>query len=288
MPTLPLPGAELYYESVGSGPLFLCISGAKGSKEDWDGLASQLKAHFTVVSYDRRGHSRSYLSMTTGQDYSCRLATDADDAARLIEHLSPGGEPATVMGSSSGAMVALELLSRHANVVRTLIPHEPPALKLLPNFSELSAKQQDIYDIYRAQGIPPALEMFGEAINAGAEAKFLPFAFDPKSGPFASSNVIYWFERELMFYPFRDFEADLQEDGGLKAHQDRLLLVRGRDSEKDAPQYIANACLKEKLGMEQPVLELPGAHFGYGVFPEAFAKELMHALQEKDSHYAGK
>ena len=286
MPILSAPGADLYYECVGSGPLFLCISGAKGSKEDWDGLASHLMSYFTVVSYDRRGHSRSYLSTTTGQDYSCRLATDADDAARLIEHLSPSGAHATVMGSSSGAIVALELLSRHPSVVRTLIPHEPPALRLLPNFAELSTKQQQIYDTYRAQGIPPALEMFGEAINAGAEAKYLPFAFGPKSSPFASSNVIYWFERELMHYPFRDFESDLQEDGGLRAHKDRLLLIRGRDSEKDAPQYMANACLKEKLRMEQPVLELPGAHFGYGVFPEAFAEELLRALRERDSYYA--
>ncbi len=288
MPILQVPGADLYYESVGSGPLFLCISGAKGSKEDWDGLASQLQSHFTVVSYDRRGHSRSYLSPTTGQDYSCRLSTDADDAARLIEHLSPSGEPATVIGSSSGAIVALELLSRHANVVRTLIPHEPPALKLLPNFSELSAKQQKIYDVYRAQGIPPALEVFAEAINAGSEIAGLRYAFDPKSGPFASSNVMYWFERELMYYPFRDFEADLKKGGGLESHQDRLLLARGRDSEKEAPQYQSNAYLKTELGMERPVLELPGAHFGYAMCPEAFAKELMQALQKKDGYYVGK
>ena len=288
MPILPVPGADLYYESVGSGPLFLCISGAKGSKEDWDRLATQLKSHFTVVSYDRRGHSRSYLSTTTGQDYSCRLTTDADDAARLIERLSPSGEPATVIGSSSGAIVALELLSRHPNVVRTLIPHEPPALKLLPNFSELSAKQQRIYDIYKAQGIPPALEMFAEAIDAGFEIEGLRYAFDPKSGPFASSNVVYWFERELMFYPFRDFEADLEKGGGLESQQDRLLLARGRDSEKTAPQYKANAYLKAKLDMEQPVLELPGAHFGYAMFPQAFAEELLQALRGKDGYYLGK
>lgn len=40
--------------------------------------------------------------------------------------------------------------------------------------------------------------------------------------------------------------------------------------------------------MEQPVLELPGAHFGYVVFPEAFAEELLRALRERDGYYAGK
>ncbi|MGH3803284.1 MAG: alpha/beta fold hydrolase [Pseudonocardiaceae bacterium] len=60
-----------------------------------------------VVTYDRRGFSRSQLDGP--RDYDHRLEIDADDIRRLIEHLSD--EPATIFGSSSGGVVVLEVLT---------------------------------------------------------------------------------------------------------------------------------------------------------------------------------
>lgn len=51
---LEVPGASLYYERVGQGPMLLCISGADGSCEIWRGFAQALKTHFTVVAWDRK------------------------------------------------------------------------------------------------------------------------------------------------------------------------------------------------------------------------------------------
>ena len=51
---LDVPGARLYYERRGSGPLLLMI----GSPMDSSGfapLASALADHYTVVTYDPRG-----------------------------------------------------------------------------------------------------------------------------------------------------------------------------------------------------------------------------------------
>ncbi|CAJ2512989.1 Uu.00g011080.m01.CDS01 [Anthostomella pinea] len=79
MPHLEIPGGSLYYETVGLGPLLLCIAGAN---------ASHLKDSFTVVMYDRRGYSRSTGKLSS-QDYGHRLETHADDAAALLAHLSP-------------------------------------------------------------------------------------------------------------------------------------------------------------------------------------------------------
>ena len=74
-----------------------------------------------------RKFTRGYVSGS--QDYEHRIETDADNAVRLIQYISPA--PATVIGKSHGTIVSLELLIRHPNVVRTLIPHEPPAMKTL-------------------------------------------------------------------------------------------------------------------------------------------------------------
>src|SRR5499426_829548 len=103
---LEVPGARLYYETHGSGPVLLMIPGATGTADSFKRVTEHLVAHYTVVIYDRRGFSRSQLDGP--QDYAHRLETDADDVRRLIEHLSD--EPATVFGSSSGGIIVLEVL----------------------------------------------------------------------------------------------------------------------------------------------------------------------------------
>src|SRR5258706_8115708 len=127
MSTFEVPGAGLYYEAHGSGPLMIMIPGAGGAGGVFLRATEHLSAHYTVVIYDRRGFSRSQLDGP--QDYDRRLETDADDVRRLIEQMSD--EPATVFGASSGGIVALAVLARHPSVVRTLVPFEPPAVRQL-------------------------------------------------------------------------------------------------------------------------------------------------------------
>src|SRR5260370_15904811 len=127
MSTLKVPGAQLSYEVTGSGPLLILIPGAAGVGEVFRPLAHLLSAQYQVVTYDRRGFSHS--SLDGPQDYDHRLATDADDVRRLIKHLTD--QPTTVFGSSSGAIVALEVISHSPERVRTVAAHEPPAVSLL-------------------------------------------------------------------------------------------------------------------------------------------------------------
>ena len=107
MSLLEVPGARLYYETRGSGPLLLMVPGASGEAGIFKKVTEPLAASYTVLTYDRRGFSRSQLDGP--QDYD----------RRLIEQLS--GEPATVFGASSGGIVALEVLTRHPWVVGTLV-----------------------------------------------------------------------------------------------------------------------------------------------------------------------
>src|SRR5262245_27143828 len=77
---LEVPGARLYYETHGSGPVMLMVPGAAGTADSFRRVTERLAAHYTVVLYDRRGFSRSQLDKP--QDYSHRLETDADDVRR--------------------------------------------------------------------------------------------------------------------------------------------------------------------------------------------------------------
>ena len=73
----------------------------------------------------RRGFLRSPVDGEVGPD---KLGADVEDLAALIER---HGEPAVVLGSSSGAIVALELLVRRPDLVRAVVAHEPPLISLL-------------------------------------------------------------------------------------------------------------------------------------------------------------
>src|SRR5262245_53822427 len=64
---LQVPGARLHYETRGSGPLMVMVPGANGEAGAFEAVAEHLAAHYTVVTYDRRGFSRSRLEGP--QDY---------------------------------------------------------------------------------------------------------------------------------------------------------------------------------------------------------------------------
>jgi clorobiocin/coumermycin A biosynthesis protein CloN7/CouN7 len=123
--TLDVPGARLYYEIRGSGPLLLLL-GSPMDSTGFAGMEAELADSYTVVTYDPRGISNSTREDAT-QDVTPEL--QADDVHRLLSAL--GGEPAYVFGSSGGAVVGLALAAAHPNQVRMLVAHEPPVIELL-------------------------------------------------------------------------------------------------------------------------------------------------------------
>jgi pimeloyl-ACP methyl ester carboxylesterase len=262
---LEVPGARLYYETHGGGPVMLMVPGATGTADSFRRVTEHLAAHYTVVLYDRRGFSRSQLDGP--QDYSHRLETDADDVRRLIEHLSDG--PATVFGSSSGGVVGLKVLTHHPSVVRTLVPHEPPAVRLLRDGQKWVDFFFRVYDLYRQSGIEPALKKFRE--QAFAESDRQHMAAAPKN-EYTLANATYWFEHELRQYPAANLNLD-----ALKAHADRIVPMAGRES-RGYPCYEVNVELGKKLGRN--LIELTGGHIGFLTQPAEFAREAVHALAQ--------
>jgi len=269
--TLEVPGARLYYETKGSGPLLLLIPGANGENTIYKPVRQYLSDRFTVVTYDRRGFSKSTLN--GAQDYERRLETDADDARRLIAHLTD--QPATIFGSSSGAIVALEVLIKYPAAVLTVIAHEPPLINLLPDAVKWRGIIMDVYDTYQKSGMKVAFQKFASEVSAGDDTKVMEQATDPNRGEYTLKNTTYWFEHEICQYSLAKLDID-----ALSVHANRLILAGGLETRGHFP-YFPNAVLAKMLKKE--ILDLPGGHVGYFLQPVEFARLLLDGLKQRGS-----
>jgi pimeloyl-ACP methyl ester carboxylesterase len=264
----PVPGARLYTETRGSGPLLLLVVGGNGDPAVFSGIAGGLAGHFTVVTYARRGFVRSPVDGPV--DDTSRIAADVQDAVALIAH--HGGGPAIVFGSSSGAIVTLDLLTRHPELVRTAVVHEPPILELLDDPGAWAARFDGIFDTYQTAGLWPAMAQFGQAVGLAGPPAPPPGADVPPEVAAilarAEGNMAFWMEHEFRQYPA--YHPDLD---ALAAVAGKLLLAGGRDSrEKGSMPFLPVVALGRRLGRD--IAEFPGGHIGYAEHPADFAAQL--------------
>jgi pimeloyl-ACP methyl ester carboxylesterase len=167
--TLQVPGGSLYYEVRGSGPVLLMIPGGAMDADGFASLADCMADRYTVVTYDCRGNSRS---PNQGPREAMTVTVFADDAHRLLAAVGP--EPAYVLGSSGGAIYALDLVARYPDQVRAMVAHEPPVAALLPDAAHWRALMQEVCDTCERDGVFPALRKFGAAVGLPAMQKHSP------------------------------------------------------------------------------------------------------------------
>ena len=281
--TLKVPGATLYYEVQGSGPILLLICGGVYDARTYAGLAQQLADRYTVVAYDRRGNSRSSLD---GPPEYLSIAVQVDDAHRLLSVVA-GDAPANVFGNSSGAMIGLELAARHPEQVRTLVAHKPPVFEMLPNRDYWREVIKSVEDTFAKEGTGPAMQVFnagfrGEQDQGGAPANNGAGQGPPEEpAPEMTAHVDEIgkaMERNMEFFigyetpPIARYVPDI---AALQVSSARVVMAVGEASE-GTPMYRATIAVAQRLGTQPAVF--PGDHGGFGVHPDAFAAKLYEVL----------
>jgi pimeloyl-ACP methyl ester carboxylesterase len=128
-----LDGCDLYFEEAGEGVPILLIHPSGSTASTWGSAVDELARIGRVITYDRRGYARS------GGQPVRKLSTHTADAAALLESLQT--PPAVVVGTSSGAMIALDLAVHRPDLVQAVIEHEGPwrFTRRLPTGSQLKA-----------------------------------------------------------------------------------------------------------------------------------------------------
>ena len=99
MTTIKRPGAQVYYEKSGAGPVVVLGHSLLCDGRMWDEVVAALARDFTVINTDFRGHRNS----TTTRAY--RLSELADDWLAILDH--EGIERAALCGLSMGGMAAM-------------------------------------------------------------------------------------------------------------------------------------------------------------------------------------
>jgi pimeloyl-ACP methyl ester carboxylesterase len=279
--SLAAPGAVLHYDVRSADstvhPVLLIIGSPMGAA----GFVT-LAGHFadrTVVTYDPRGSGRSPrtdgASETTPDEH-------ADDLHRLIDALDGG--PVDIFATSGGAVNALALAAKHPEQVRTLVAHEPPASRELPDSGLVLAACADIHDTYQRSGFGPAMAKFiamvsqqgpfpadyADRPDPDPAAYGLPTQDDgSRSDPLLGQNML-----SSPNYK-HDFDA-------LRAGPVRVVIGVGEESGQMVPGRAA-VMVADRLGT-RPVT-FPGGHDGFlgGEFgrtgkPDAFAATLRDVL----------
>lgn len=99
MPQMTLPdGDHLHYETTGTGPALVLISGLTGLAAFWQPHVAILARAFTVITHDHRGCGHSAKPAI---DYSVEQMTG--DVIALMDHLEI--ERAHVVGHSTGGVI---------------------------------------------------------------------------------------------------------------------------------------------------------------------------------------
>jgi pimeloyl-ACP methyl ester carboxylesterase len=278
--TLEVPGAALAYDvrgplpTVDGRPPLLMV----GQPMDAGGFAT-LVALFpdrTVVTYDPRGLGRS--ERTDGRtDHDPEQ--QAGDLHRLVEALDAG--PVDLFASSGGAVTALALVTGHPDDVRTLVAHEPPLLRVLPDAEQAAAGERAFLTAYQESGFGAGMAgfiaftswqgQFPDTFEVPDPAQFgLPTEDDGvRDNPLLSGASA----------PVTAYRPDVE---ALRAAPTRLVIAGGEES-KGTLTWRAAEALADLLGQSLTVFPshhggfLGGEH-GYAGQPEAFAARLREVL----------
>ncbi|TDW15828.1 alpha/beta hydrolase [Kribbella kalugense] len=274
--TVDTPAAALHVERTGEGPAIVLIPGGGGDAAMYTALIDELARKHTVITYDRRGNSRSSLKPGAG-------ASLPDQAADVVAILDDAGfDQAFVFGSSAGALVTLSLLTSYADRVAAAVVHEPPVIQVLPDAAERTAYFDDLGRIAEREGALPAMMKFATSTmdrptkffdsrfgrTIGAAAVGLASRVTPKN----EMNRLFGNADQLMRTEMPDFTRYQPDREALRNANSRWAFGVGALSEG---RYYSRPARQLSAELGVPCLEFPGGHLGYQSEAAEFARRLQ-------------
>ncbi|MFB7618147.1 alpha/beta fold hydrolase [Kitasatospora sp. NPDC056181] len=264
-------GARIHHQAQGRGPVLVISQSGEGDADRSADLVAHLADRYTVVTYDRRGLSRSPLDRP---GTTPTVEEHADDVHRLLAAVTD--RPALMLGCSFGALVGLQLAHDHPGRLHTLIAHEPAAPALLPEEERARAVAAlaGMQDTFHRDGWRAALHGVMAATGIASHQDREPGASPQSFGPEREANFSTFLAHDLTTVrrsAFGPGQAD-----ALAAGPTRVVPVIGAATDPTVYSYRCAEVLAGRLGTD--LARLPGGHNGNLTHPRAFAAELHELL----------
>ena len=253
-----VPGGEIYYRSEGSGPPLVLIGGGPSNADTLAALAGELAPSRTVITYDRRGYSRSRID---DPSQPATMSLHANDVRDVIDDLGAG--PASVFATSVGALIGLELAAADPGAVARVVIHEPPLGQLVPPDDRAS------FDVELDQDdAGTALDQIAQSIGLN-RGRSLTGARDR---PEVRHDDVEIFIRR-----------DVPAIAGYRLDLERIVSVAERivvtASEEGRDFYPHRCAVALAAALSTTLIELPGNHAAMISRPAEFAARLTPLLR---------
>ncbi|WP_327634798.1 alpha/beta hydrolase [Kribbella sp. NBC_00482] len=261
-----VPGAVLHYQLEGNGPLLLISQSGEGDADRSTDLVRQLADDYTVLTYDRRGLSRSKVD-----EPGATIADHADDVHRLLLHVTD--EPVAMLGCNLGAVIGLHLTVKHPTQLHTLVAHEPIAPWLLPDPKLHRDELTELRAQYLANGLQATIPAIVRSLG-----------IDPSNGEPGRTDFPMDANRLANFDYFirHDFTAAADDDldpAALSSTGVRIIPAAGTTTPRTVFDYQCAEALAELSG--QDLQTFPGGHNGNLSHPKAYAQRLREVLSRR-------
>jgi pimeloyl-ACP methyl ester carboxylesterase len=260
---------QIYTEKRGEGPPIIFIPGYGGDGAFFLYLADFLSDEFTVITYDRRGNSRSPRGW-----FKVTLEEQADDIAKLLDAFKI--ERTLVISSSNGGSVAFKLMLLHPDRILGAVLHEPfwsPSFMSDPlplyNQSEINTKKVQV----RREKDCGDLE--GRLRYLNGDSLFDYFSANTRRR-MSENTETGSIEREV-FSQWTPTPTDWEEISKIP-----LNLLLGKDT---LPMFVEAIHSIEKF-IGKKALMVPGGHSGLVVYAEeigSLIRPILHKYCNKES-----
>jgi pimeloyl-ACP methyl ester carboxylesterase len=252
----------VHHEVRGTGPLLLISQSGEGTAGRTVDLVDRLVPHFTVVTYDRRGLSRS------GPAGPVTIREHAEDVHRLLASLTT--EPAAVLGCSLGAAIGLRLVAEHPEQVSTLIAHEPVTPWLLPDRAHHDAELAHVQQTYQADGLAAAVKEIVAVLGLDPAGRDVEPDLTPQPmTPQRVADFDHFLTHDITAVR-TDEPVDVTRSGV------RIVPAAGRTTPRTVFDRLCADELARLLNVDVAVF--PGGHNGNLTHPRAYAARLRELL----------
>ncbi|HWI66676.1 MAG TPA: alpha/beta hydrolase [Symbiobacteriaceae bacterium] len=261
-------GDELYYEVRGEGPPLLMISGGGGDAGYYSQVADILADEYTVITYDRRGNSRS----TRNEPQNFEVSQQARDAVAVMR--AAGHQSAIVFGNSGGAIFALEMARNQPQALKAVVVHEPPVVRMLPDSEQWLRFFAGVYGLAYRYGVTVA--MFRFLLSLGIPLSAL--GKTPKDvGARLEKNNEFLVKHEMI--PSVTYRPDVER---IKGNGVKVFMAAGQVT-LDKQKYYGRTApiLADLLGCE--LVTFPGHHNSYIDLPQEWTATLRSVLHKVGS-----